>query len=81
MPLEATLIDIIAHLRQGWFPSGCHPERSEGSLALPTEQCIVLPVLQELGWNIFDAPAIWPEFQTVKAAAPKFSSTYERQIK
>ena len=31
MSLESTLTDIIARLRQGRYPSGCHPEPVEGS--------------------------------------------------
>ena len=58
MRLEITLTDIIARLRQGRFPN-------EQSIS----QCIVLPVLQELGWNIFDATAVWPEFQTGEGRA------------
>ena len=58
MPLETLLTDIVARLRQGKFPN-------EQSIS----QCIVLPVLQELGWNIFDATAVWPEFQTGEGRA------------
>jgi hypothetical protein len=53
MSLETLLTDIVARLRQGKFPN-------EQAIS----QCIVLPVLQELGWDIFDATAVWPEFQT-----------------
>jgi hypothetical protein len=58
MPLESTLTDIAARLRQGPFPN-------EQAIS----QCIVLPVLQELGWDIFDATAVWPEFQTGEGRA------------
>jgi predicted type IV restriction endonuclease len=58
MPLETLLTDIVARLRQGKFPN-------EQAIS----QCIVLPVLQELGWDIFDATAVWPEFQTGEGRA------------
>jgi predicted type IV restriction endonuclease len=51
MSLETTLADIIAHLRQGRFPN----EQA-------VSQAIVLRVLQELGWDIYDTTLVWPEF-------------------
>jgi hypothetical protein len=51
--LEATLTDIVARLRQGRYPN----EQS-------VSQGIVLRVLQELGWDIYDPTAVWPEYQT-----------------
>ena len=53
MSLESTLTDIIARLRQGRFPN-------EQAIS----QGIVLRVLQELGWDIYDPTAVWPEYQT-----------------
>ena len=51
MSLEAILTDITAKLRQGKFPN-------EQSIS----QGIVLRVLQELGWDIYDPTAVWPEY-------------------
>lgn len=53
MPIEATLTDITARLRQGRFPN-------EQAIS----QGIVLRLLQELGWNTWDTALVWPEFQT-----------------
>lgn len=53
MPLETTLTDIIARLRQGRFPN-------EQAIS----QGIVLRVLQELGWDTWDTAVVWPEYQT-----------------
>ena len=58
MPLETTLTDIIARLRQGRFPN-------EQAIS----QGIVLRVLQELGWDIYDTTVVWPEFQTGEGRA------------
>jgi hypothetical protein len=58
MSLETTLTDIIARLRQGRFPN-------EQAIS----QGIVLRVLQELGWDIYDTTAVWPEFQTGEGRA------------
>ncbi len=52
------LTDIIARLRQGRFPN-------EQAIS----QGIVLRVLQELGWDIYDTTAVWPEFQTGEGRA------------
>jgi len=56
--LEATLTDITTRLRQGRYPN-------EQSIS----QGIVLPVLRELGWDIFDTTLIWPEYQTGEGRA------------
>ncbi len=53
MPIEPTLIDITARLRQGRFPN-------EQAIS----QGIVLRLLHELGWNTWDTNSVWPEFQT-----------------
>jgi len=48
-----TLTNIITRLREGRFPN-------EQAIS----QGIVLPLLQELGWDIWDTNVVWPEFQT-----------------
>jgi Type I restriction enzyme R protein N terminus (HSDR_N) len=53
MPLEATLKDIVARLRQASFPS-------EQAIS----QGIVLRLLQDLGWDTWDTNVVWPEYQT-----------------
>jgi len=53
MSLETTITDITARLRQGKFPN-------EQAISLG----IVLRVLQELGWDTWDAAVVWPEYQT-----------------
>lgn len=56
--LETTLTDIVARLRQGPFPN----EQA-------VSQGIVLRVLQELGWDIYNTTSVWPEFQTGEGRA------------
>ena len=56
--LESTLTDIIARLRQGRF-------QNEQAVS----QGIVLPILRELGWDIFDTTLVWPEYQTGEGRA------------
>jgi predicted type IV restriction endonuclease len=58
MSLEATLTDIVARLRQGRF-------QNEQAVS----QGIVLAILRELGWDIFDATLVWPEYQTGEGRA------------
>lgn len=58
MSLETTITDIVARLRQGKFPN-------EQAIS----QGIVLRVLQELGWDIYDTTSVWPEFQTGEGRA------------
>ena len=58
MSLETTLGDIIARLRQGRFPN----EQT-------VSQGIVLRVLQDLRWDIYDTTLVWPEFQTGEGRA------------
>jgi predicted type IV restriction endonuclease len=55
---ESTLSDIVARLRQGRYPN-------EQSIS----QGIVLRLLQELGWDIYDPTAVWPEYQTGEGRA------------
>jgi predicted type IV restriction endonuclease len=58
MPLEATLADITARLRQGKFPN-------EQAIS----QGIVLRLLQELGWDAWDTNVVWPEYKTGEGRA------------
>ena len=58
MPLETTLTDIRARLRQGKFPN-------EQAIS----QGIILRVLQELGWDTWDTTVVWPEYQTGQGRA------------
>ncbi len=53
MALELILTGTIARLRQGRF-------QNEQAVS----QGIVLPILRELGWDIFDTTLVWPEYQT-----------------
>ncbi len=55
MSLENTLALITARLRQGRFPN-------EQAIS----QGVVLPVLQELGWDTWDTTVVWPEYKTVE---------------
>lgn len=55
MSFENTLTLITARLRQGRFPN-------EQAIS----QGIVLPVLQELGWDTWDTAVVWPEYKTVE---------------
>ena len=58
MPLEPTIADITARLRQGKFPN-------EQAIS----QGVVLRSLQELGWNTWDTASVWPEYQTGEGRA------------
>lgn len=58
MALVEIIADITAKLRQGRFPN----EQS-------VSQGIVLRVLQELGWDVYDTNVVWPEFQTGEGRA------------
>ena len=58
MPLDTTLADITARLRQGRFPN-------EQAIS----QGIVLRVLQELGWDTWDTAIVWPEYRTGEGRA------------
>ena len=53
MPLEATLADIGDRLREGRFPN----ERA-------ISQGVVLRVLSEMDWNVYDTNIVWPEYST-----------------
>lgn len=58
MPLDTTLADITARLRQGRFPN-------EQAIS----QGVVLRIFQELGWDTWDTNIVWPEFQTGEGRA------------
>ena len=53
MELETTLTDINQKLREGRFPN-------EQSIS----QGIVLRILNELNWEVYDTNIVWPEFAT-----------------
>ena len=53
MQLELTIADIGRKLREGRFPN-------EQSIS----QGIVLRILSELGWDVYDTNGVWPEFST-----------------
>lgn len=52
------ITDIIEKLRQGRFPN-------EQSIS----QGIVLRLIHELGWDVYDTNVVWPEFQTGEGRA------------
>ena len=53
MQLELTIADIGRKLREGRFPN-------EQSIS----QGIVLRILSDLGWDVYDTNVVWPEFST-----------------
>ncbi len=53
MQIERTIVDIAKKLREGRFPN-------EQSIS----QGIVLPILSDLRWDVFDINAVWPEYST-----------------
>ena len=53
MPLNSTIEDIAQNLRAGRFPN-------EQSIS----QGIVLRVLSDLGWEVYDTSIVWPEYST-----------------
>ena len=53
MEIDATLADISQKLREGRFPN-------EQSIS----QGVVLRVLSELSWEVYDTTIVWPEFAT-----------------
>lgn len=53
MKLTEIIADITGKLRQGRFPN-------EQAIS----QGIVLRLLHELGWDVYDTNVVWPEFQT-----------------
>jgi hypothetical protein len=69
MSLETTLADTIAPLRHGRFPN-------EQSIS----QGIVLRVLQELGWEIYNSTVVWPDFRTGEGRAD-FALCHRRRPK
>ncbi|KAB2643203.1 MAG: hypothetical protein DVB26_00330, partial [Verrucomicrobia bacterium] len=58
MALAETIADITSRLQQGRFPN-------EQAIS----QGIVLRLLQELGWDVYDTNIIWPGFQTGEGRA------------
>ncbi|MDQ8189848.1 type I restriction enzyme HsdR N-terminal domain-containing protein [Roseibacillus persicicus] len=58
MSLIEVLSDVTLKLRQGRFPN-------EQAIS----QGIVLRLLQELGWDVYDTNVVWPEFQTGEGRA------------
>lgn len=58
MPLETTIAEVTARLRQGKFPN----EQA-------VSQGIVLRIFQELGWDTWDTSVVWPEYQTGEGRA------------
>ena len=53
MQLERTIADIDQKLRDGRFPN-------EQSIS----QGIVLRILSDLGWDVYDTNIVWPEYST-----------------
>lgn len=53
MPLETRLLELVGKLRGGHYAN-------EQSIS----QGVVLPVLNELEWDVFDTTTVWPEFAT-----------------
>jgi len=58
MELEVTLAEIATRLREDGFPN-------EQAISLG----IVVPVLQDLGWNTRNPALVWPEYQTGEGRA------------
>lgn len=58
MKLAEIISDITIKLRQGRFPN-------EQAIS----QGIVLRLLQDLGWDVYDTNVVWPEFQTGEGRA------------
>ena len=53
MQIELTIADIVQKLREGRFPN-------EQSIS----QGIVLRILSNLGWDVYDTNIVWPEYST-----------------
>ncbi len=53
MQIERTIENIVHSLREGQFAN-------EQSFS----QGIVLPILRDLGWDVFNTNAVWPEYST-----------------
>ncbi|MFT5471349.1 MAG: hypothetical protein ACI8UO_006482 [Verrucomicrobiales bacterium] len=58
MQLIEIISDITTKLRQGRFPN-------EQAIS----QGVVLRLIQELGWDVYDTNVVWPEFQTGEGRA------------
>jgi len=53
MQVERTIANIAQNLREGRFPN-------EQSIS----QGIVLRILSDLGWDVYDTNSVWPEYST-----------------
>ena len=60
--LEATLDDIVGKLRGNGFPN-------EQAI----KQGVVLPVLRDLNWNIYDTDIVWPEYKVPSSQRVDFA--------
>ena len=62
MALEDTIADIVEKLRKGAFPN-------EASVS----QGVVLPVLSDLHWDVFEPSVVWPEYATAGGGRADFA--------
>ena len=62
MALEDTIADIVRKLREGAFPN----EQS-------VSQGIVLRVLSDLHWDVFEPSVVWPEYATAGGGRADFA--------
>ena len=62
MALEDTIADIVRKLREGAFPN----EQS-------VSQGIVLRVLSDLHWDVFEPSVVWPEYATASGGRADFA--------
>ncbi|MCY4214621.1 MAG: type I restriction enzyme HsdR N-terminal domain-containing protein, partial [Gammaproteobacteria bacterium] len=62
MALEDTIADIVRKLREGAFPN----EQS-------VSQGIVLRVLSDLHWDVFEPSVVWPEYATADGGRADFA--------
>lgn len=62
MALEDTIADVVGKLREGAFPN----EQS-------VSQGIVLRILSDLHWDVFEPSVVWPEFATAGGGRADFA--------
>ena len=62
MALEDTITDVVEKLREGAFPN----EQS-------VSQGIVLRVLSDLHWDVFENSVVWPEYATAGGGRADFA--------
>ena len=62
MALEDTIADVVRKLREGAFPN----EQS-------VSQGIVLRVLSDLHWDVFEPSVVWPEYATADGGRADFA--------